>query len=218
MYTPNAQLYLESDVWDITGTLFLTASGQTIGSTPVSRNIPITKYTNWNMIVLDSFCGNGTHLSEAWRDHGLTHCFIDTVGSSVLFGFILIFGGAQILVYRKYSTALEAIWRPKSCLYQMQILLCVLMSVESLLHFTLKATVLGDKTVYVHDILSTCFITLAWPLAIAVTCLERKRLLPSIPTRGHGLVLLVFWSLAFILENVAFISWFSRDWWWQNRE
>ena len=165
-----------------------------------------------------SFCGNGTYLWEAWRDHGLTHCFMDTVSSSVLFGFIFIFGGAQILVYRKYSTILETRWQPRSWLYNMQILLCVLMSIESIIHFSLEVTVIGNKTVYVYNIMSACMVTLAWPIAIAVTCLERKRLLPSIPTRGHGLVLLVFWSVAFIIENVAFISWFSDDWWWQNRE
>ena len=170
------------------------------------------------MIVLDSYCGNGSYLSESWRDHGLTHCFTDTVTSCLLFGFVFIFGGIQILVYRKYSTILEWRWQPKSCLYQMQISLCALMSLESILHFTLKATVIGNEKVYVYNIVSASLMTLAWPLAIAVTCLERKRLLPSIPTRGHGLVLLVFWSLAFIIENIAFISWFSDDWWWHNRE
>ena len=169
------------------------------------------------MIVLSSYCGNGTHLYEAWREHGLTHCFLSTVSSCILFGFIFIFGGAQILVYKKYSTVLESRCRPKSILYKMQIIFCVLMSLESILHLVLKATVTGDKTVYVYDIVSASLMALAWPLAIAVTCLERKRLLPSIPTRGHGLVLLIFWSLAFINENVAFLSWFSDDWWWQNR-
>ena len=170
------------------------------------------------MIVLSSYCGNGTHLYEAWRNHGLTHCFLDTVSSCILFGFIFLFGGIQILVYRKYSTVLESRWRPTSILYQMQIMFCALMPVEYLIHFTLKATVLGDRTVFVYNIVSTCLSVLAWPLAIAVTCLERKRLLPSIPTRGHGLVLLIFWSLAFINENVAFLSWFSNEWWWTHRK
>ncbi len=170
------------------------------------------------MIVLRSFCGNGTHIWEAWRDHGLTHCFLDTVTSSILFGFIFLFGGAQILIYWKYSTVLERRWLPKSCLYQLQILLCILMSVESVVHFSLRATVIGAKTVYVYNIMSMCMMTVAWPLSVSVICLERKRLLPSIPTRGHGLVLLIFWSLAFITENLAFLSWFSDDWWWHNRE
>ena len=168
------------------------------------------------MIVLDSFCGNGTHLWEAWRDHGLTHCFLDTVSSSILFGFILIFGGIQILIYRKYSTLLDARWRPQSCLYHLQIALSTLMSVESVLRFTLEATVIGDKTVFVYNILTMMMIALAWPISISVICLERKRLLPSIPTKGHGLVLLAFWSLAFIFENLAFVSWFSDNWWWRG--
>lgn len=42
---------------------------------------------------------------------------------------------------------------------------------------------------------------------------ERHYLLPSVPTRGHGLVLLVFWSLVFVIENLSFINMQHEDWW-----
>lgn len=42
---------------------------------------------------------------------------------------------------------------------------------------------------------------------------ERYYLLPSVPTRGHGLVLLIFWSLVFIVENLSFINMRHEDWW-----
>ncbi len=169
-------------------------------------------------VELRSFCGNGSHLTEPWRDHGLTHCFVDTVSASILFGFICIFGGLQILVYRKYSNVLDARYRPQSFLFYFQILLSVFMAMESVLRFILQLTVIGNKTVYIYNIMSLCFMVLAWPIAIVVVLLERRRLLPSIPTRGHGLVLLVFWTLAFIVENLAFVSWFSKDWWWKRRD
>lgn len=44
---------------------------------------------------------------------------------------------------------------------------------------------------------------------------ERYYLLPSVPTRGHGLVLLLFWTLAFIGENLTFVNMKQDDWWFK---
>lgn len=52
-----------------------------------------------------------------------------------------------------------------------------------------------------------------FPLSAKLILMERKSLLPSMPARGHGLVLLIFWVLVFIAENVAFISIKRDDWW-----
>jgi len=42
--------------------------------------------------------------------------------------------------------------------------------------------------------------------------MERNSLLPSMPARGHGLILLIFWILVFISENMAFITIKKDDW------
>lgn len=42
---------------------------------------------------------------------------------------------------------------------------------------------------------------------------ERHYQLPSVPARGHGLVLLIFWTLLFIVENLSFINMRHEDWW-----
>lgn len=164
------------------------------------------------------FCENGSYLTEPWTDHGLSHCFLETVASTVIFGFILIFGGIQIVIYRKFSTPVEKRLQPHSCLYIFQILLSVIMAMQTVLRCVLESSVIGDKMIYGYQLMSTCFLILIWPISIVVMCLERKRLLPSIPTRGHGLVLLMFWTLVFVHQNLAFVSWFSADWWWINRE
>lgn len=52
-----------------------------------------------------------------------------------------------------------------------------------------------------------------YPYAICIVVKERYYLLPSVPTRGHGLVLLVFWTLVFIVENLSFINMRHEDWW-----
>ena len=152
------------------------------------------------------------------QDHGFSHCFIDTVSSFVLFSFICIFGGVQLLVYRKYSDVLDAQYRPQSSLFYFQIILSLVMAMESVVRFILQLIVIGNKTVYIYNIVSLCFMVLAWSITIMLVLLERRCVLPSISTRGHGLVLLVFWTTAFIVENLALVSWFSEEWWWIHRD
>ena len=43
-------------------------------------------------------------------------------------------------------------------------------------------------------------------------------MLPSIPTRGHGLVLLILVTISFVFETLALLSWFSPLWWWTVRK
>lgn len=45
--------------------------------------------------------------------------------------------------------------------------------------------------------------------------MERNSLLPSMPSRGHGLVLLIFWLLVFIAQNLNFLIVIKEDWWIQ---
>lgn len=52
-----------------------------------------------------------------------------------------------------------------------------------------------------------------FPFSICLVHIERHFLLPSIPTGGHGLVLLLFWTLVFINENLTFINMKHSDWW-----
>lgn len=42
---------------------------------------------------------------------------------------------------------------------------------------------------------------------------ERNYMLPSVPTRGHGLILLIFWTLAFAFENLSFVNFGQKKWW-----
>lgn len=52
-----------------------------------------------------------------------------------------------------------------------------------------------------------------FPLSAKLILMERNSLLPSMLSRGHGLVLLIFWILVFSAENVAFITIKNKDWW-----
>lgn len=54
-----------------------------------------------------------------------------------------------------------------------------------------------------------------FPLSAKLVLMERNSLLPSMPARGHGLVLLIFWILVFIAQNLNVIIVEKEDWWIQ---
>lgn len=68
------------------------------------------------------------------------------------------------------------------------------------------------------QILSLCLTWLVYVYSLIVLRFERKYSLPSVPTRGHGLVLLTFWSLIFIFENLSFVNLGQQSWWFKLKE
>ncbi|XP_013773595.1 ATP-binding cassette sub-family B member 6, mitochondrial-like [Limulus polyphemus] len=159
------------------------------------------------------FCPQNITLTEVWVNHGLSHCFVDTFGNSGLFLFISIAGTVQYFIYKKYSTPLDDRLLPKSNLLKLQIFLSFFIPLLNIVHFGLQATVVGDKQIYGHMVLAFILMSVMWPTSVLLIFLERRRALPSIPTWGHGWVLLTFWTLNFIIENLAFLNLKNEDWW-----
>lgn len=52
-----------------------------------------------------------------------------------------------------------------------------------------------------------------YPYSVFILRAERHKLLPSVPPNGHGLVLLGFWTLAFVGENFVIINIGKPEWW-----
>lgn len=164
------------------------------------------------------FCDNRSSLTEPWISDGLSPCFIETIDSAVLLFIITVFGGIEICLYSKHSTNVDRRLQPKSFLYVLQIFLSLSLSAEAVVRLALQATTIGYKAIFGYNVVYAVCTFLSWLVTIVVVRLERRRMLPSIPTRGHGLVLLLYWTVAFGIENISFISWFSPLWWWQNRD
>lgn len=78
---------------------------------------------------MPAFCPPNVSVSDIWLNHGVSHCFMDTVSSSVIGGFILIFGMIQLVIYRKYSTQIDPRRIRPSCLLKFQIFLMLLLPV-----------------------------------------------------------------------------------------
>lgn len=97
------------------------------------------------------FCPPNVTLSQIWLNHGISHCFMDTVSTSIIAGFILICGTLQLLMYRRYSMPIEDVQNiRRSCLYNFQIFLIAFVPMLALVRFVLQAVVYNDDGAVVY--------------------------------------------------------------------
>ncbi|XP_046623352.1 ATP-binding cassette sub-family B member 6 [Neodiprion virginianus] len=160
-----------------------------------------------------TFCPPNITLNEIWVNHGTSKCFMDTVSTCFISSYLMIFGTIQLWMYKKYSTEINENLLGKSTLYNVQKFALYFLPFLSVVRIILQATVLDDKTIYGYMILSTVLTVVIYPYSVHILRVERYKLLPSVPTRGHGLVLLGFWTLAFVSENLVFINIGRLEWW-----
>ncbi|XP_063421538.1 ATP-binding cassette sub-family B member 6-like isoform X1 [Mytilus trossulus] len=160
------------------------------------------------------YCGDQLNITDIWIDDGINQCFLDTVTSGFLFAFILIFGCVQCSMFRKYSTPIDANTRKGTLGFIFQVLFTLVLATEPVIHAVLQDTAIYPQKVYGYQILTMIALFLAWSGSVRLLFLERNKALPTIPTRGHGLVLLMLWSLALIKEHLPLISWWSNRYWW----
>lgn len=101
------------------------------------------------------YCPDNITLSDIWINHGLSHCFADTVSSTVIAGFMLIFGTFQLLMYRKYATPVDDPTQISvSKLYYFQIFLLLFVPILSIVRFILESFVFDDAHIYGYTVSS----------------------------------------------------------------
>jgi ABC-type transport system involved in Fe-S cluster assembly fused permease/ATPase subunit len=164
-----------------------------------------------------SYCNNQSNLSVPWVNDGFSPCFFVTLTSAVLAAIAVIAGGAQMYIYYKFATRLNTInWQMPALrrLYYLQFALFIGACVEPIVLLILRSTTISDKRLDGVDILEASSGTVSWLFIAILVYLECRYQLPSIPTRGHGLVILGFVTLSFAIESLALLSWFSPLWWW----
>ncbi|XP_055382826.1 ATP-binding cassette sub-family B member 6 [Condylostylus longicornis] len=160
------------------------------------------------------YCPPNVTLSQFWVNHGISHCFMDTVFTSITAGFLIIFGTLELLMYWKYATPItDTNQIPRSKLYKFQIFLLFLFPLLVNVRFVLNGFVYKNAVIYGFMIFSTILTTISFSLSVALVRKERYYLLPSVPTRGHGFILLLFWTMLFIVENLSFVNMRHEDWW-----
>ncbi|CAG9818734.1 unnamed protein product [Phaedon cochleariae] len=167
------------------------------------------------MVLNISYCPPNVSIWDVWVNHGTSQCFMDSLTSSVIAGFILIAGSIQLYIYRKYGTEAAPNHLSRSKLYYVQICLTIFLPILEIVRFTLQGTIYEDKNIYGYMIVSLVLTTFAYPFSLWIIKVERHYLLPSVPTKGHGIVLLIFWTLTFISENLAFLNLGQKSWWFE---
>ncbi|XP_044763694.1 ATP-binding cassette sub-family B member 6 [Coccinella septempunctata] len=162
-----------------------------------------------------SFCPGNTSLWDVWEDHGVSQCFMETISTTVLFSFLFIAGTIQLCMYRKYGSEVSPIQLGKSKLYCLQVFVIWMIPILEVTRFILQLTVLNDKNLYWYMIVSLVLTLLVFPYSLWILRVERHYMLPSIPTRGHGIVLLLFWTMVFVAENLSFLNLGKESWWFK---
>ena len=92
------------------------------------------------------FCPENVTIHDIWINHGISSCFLETVTSSIVSLFILIFGFAQLIFYYRFATRIEHL--PWNKLYSLQVfshvILILIACLDILLrHVLFKRPVLG---------------------------------------------------------------------------
>ncbi|BES91756.1 ABC transporter transmembrane region [Nesidiocoris tenuis] len=159
------------------------------------------------------YCNPNETFSKVWYDHGISNCFMDTISSGVLFGFLLIFGSLQLRIYRKYAQPAALYPMRTPCLYVLQIFLTLFLCALAVFNFAFQAVALNGGVIYGYMVVYMVLSIIVYPYSVILLVLERNYRLPSVPTRGHGLVLLLFWTLMFVFVNLLFVNYHRDDWW-----
>lgn len=95
-----------------------------------------------------SYCPPNISIWNVWVDHGTSHCFMNTLTSSILASYILIAGTIQLCIYRKYGTEVSPNHLSRSKLYYVQVFVTIFLPILEIIRFILQATVYEDKNVY----------------------------------------------------------------------
>ncbi|XP_054265691.1 ATP-binding cassette sub-family B member 6-like [Macrosteles quadrilineatus] len=159
------------------------------------------------------YCPPNITITTLWVDNGISECFMATQ-TAVLTGiFIIFFGSIQLWMYRKYGTPVSMDLLPSSPLYYFQIFITFVLCALALLRFILQVILFKPGVIYGYMIVWTSVSMISFIFSAVLVWVERHFQLPTVPARGHGLVLLLFWTFLFSMENLTFVNLGRHDWW-----
>ncbi|KAK4471221.1 hypothetical protein MN116_004669 [Schistosoma mekongi] len=160
------------------------------------------------------FCHPNESLSHPWVNNGLNRCFVSTLSSSILCILFLVPGLAQVYIYRKHGQPITRSLRSKSWFLYLHIILSLIIPFLSLSQIMVFALMNDLEHVYGYMTYSIIVMFIIWPLSAFVLHIECSYILLNLRGRGHGLPLLCFWTLSFLLAFLPVVSISSSDWWW----
>ncbi|XP_059052829.1 ATP-binding cassette sub-family B member 6 [Achroia grisella] len=160
------------------------------------------------------YCPPNVTLGEIWVDHGISQCFMYSICVAFLRVYIICL--FQLILFYRYATEVMDV-RP-SRMFVTQLCFTLLVPVLAVIRFVLQAFVFKAGHIYGYMLVAVVINLIVFPMSAYLAILERRFLLPSVPPRGHGFVLLVFWALIFVSENLSFLNLNKEGWWWHLKD
>ena len=153
------------------------------------------------------YCPQNISIQDIWIENGVPLCFLETITSTILGLFILIFGAIQIIRYKKNGIKIPNLATSK------------LFAVQVMVHLALIFMGLGilipkaifKQEVFGFEVLSVMASSFIWMMSLALVNLEKTYQLRNSGQRRHGIVLILTWIGVFIKENLIFLS--NVKWW-----
>jgi len=160
-----------------------------------------------------TYCPANQSLSSV-TEGNISACFIDTVINPLLILVALAAGLHQWRLYKRFSTPIDSGNIRPSNLFIFQIIFQLLIPSVTVANFLLHVYGYHELVsgVQVFTIVTSL---LCWTLSSVLTSLERYRQLPISARHGHGPVLLIFWTLAFMQINFRLIV-VTQEVWYNN--
>lgn len=159
-----------------------------------------------------TFCPRNESIWTVWENHGLSRCFSYTLTSSLLALWILLGGVSEWWIYRKYGSPVERRVLVAKPVYTIQIALVWFLISLVIGQLVVDFLKLDQQTLFGFDILWGGLTCLSWLVSLYLVRLERCFNLPSVPTGGHGLILLIFWTGALVSETILLVNLNSPVW------
>jgi len=80
------------------------------------------------------------------------------------------------------------------------------MPVFCILSFLLELLVLNPGVLYGYMVFDLIQGVIIWPIICVLILKERRYMFPTPPSRGHGIILLIFWTTQFALQNLILLN------------
>ena len=155
------------------------------------------------------YCPQNISIQDIWIDKGVPLCFLETITSTILGLFILLFGTIQIIRYKKNGVKISNL-STSNKLFCLQVLVHFALILLAGLGILIPKVIFKQE-VFGFEVLSIIASSFNWMMSLALVILEKKYQLRNSRQRRHGIVLILTWIGVFVKENLIFLT--NEKWW-----
>lgn len=97
---------------------------------------------------IPALCPPNITIHNIWINHGVSQCFLETLSSAIMAGFILFFGTIQLIIYKRHATRVESSRLRSSMLYKIQHLLLLTLAIATIARLYVEFKYFGGIQIY----------------------------------------------------------------------